>query len=111
MTDFRSELAWLVERFKKYLWCVEHEWGGEIEEYDAEESRADAILSMTDWQKIETAPKDGTTFLANFPFGFDIVRYKELGDFGEPVWEGSRGCAQYILELPTHWMNMPEPPK
>lgn len=71
---------------------------------------------MTDWQPIETAPKDGTIFLV-FNRG---VRGRHIHD----VW-----CGTYLAEkqglvaagqfdgaphlgwLPTHWMPLPDPPR
>lgn len=55
---------------------------------------------MSEWQPIETAPKDGTWFLA---YEADVPMYTAHWD--EDGW--------YDLEWkcrPTHWMPLPEPP-
>lgn len=107
MTDLRSELAWLVEQFKKHLWCVEHEWGGPIEEYNAEEARAEAILSMTDWQPIDTAPEKGEFLVYN---GEEVTFASRDAD-GLFWTMGYRyGENGQTLRL-TRWMPLPDPPK
>jgi hypothetical protein len=66
---------------------------------------------MSEWQKIETAPKDGTIILAYCPNHF----YNGGAFIGEAVfipefsiWEERiDGC---VVE-PTHWMPLPNPPK
>lgn len=70
---------------------------------------------MSDWQPIETAPKDGTTVL--------LYRYCEPWDvFGYGAWEESHSVAGWIahgffeppgnlgLAAPSHWMPLPGPP-
>ena len=76
---------------------------------------------MTEWQPIETAPKDGTAVML-----FSTTWPKEWGDV--PVigkayevidyetrqhisygWQDVDGCA--FQEGLTHWMPLPEPPK
>lgn len=75
--------------------------------------------SMTDWQPIETAPKDGRLFLGakNLGVGYGWSRYicrwseskKSFGSqFGIP-----EGGIWYPLDeknTPSHWMLLPEPP-
>lgn len=70
---------------------------------------------MMEWQPIETAPKDGTDFLAGWaaiepdPFCdgkacIEIVRYNDRG----VVCGGlNRDCG---MSFPTHWMPLPKPP-
>jgi len=68
---------------------------------------------MSNWQPIETAPRDGTPFLG-------AIRW------GDHDWEILRMCwqdhtsnfvdATYApfsddQEQPTHWMPLPEPPR
>jgi len=69
----------------------------------------------TDWQPIETAPKDGTPILARmlwYPRGlhgreeyaeryFDILRWTTFN---------GGGWVHYMLGQPTHWMPLPPPP-
>lgn len=65
---------------------------------------------MSEWQPIETAPKDGEDFLALFlfddgSFRYDVSRWcdaRELFTAGRPFEEDTQ---------PTHWMPLPEPPK
>jgi hypothetical protein len=60
---------------------------------------------MTEWQPIETAPKDGTPFLCIHPPMQAEVAHWEDGlvrlNFDMSVTEISA----------THWMPLPEPPK
>lgn len=62
-----------------------------------------------DWKPIETAPKDGTRFLA-YEHQSDYNHYEcwWQSDFAE--WEGWQN--DWDSEpIPTHWMPLPEPPK
>jgi hypothetical protein len=70
---------------------------------------------MSDWQPIETAPRDGSAILCHLPNAgpfvarqdIDIVHYS---GWGGGVWEGSRGYAKYRPDEPTHWMPLPDAP-
>lgn len=59
---------------------------------------------MSDWQPMETAPKDGTCVL-----GYDAVGYV--------VCAFCASMAGWLIEgtdtvvHPTHWMPLPAPPK
>ena len=74
---------------------------------------------MAEWQRIESAPKDGTRIcvgrLAHGPWGF--VR-------GVAYWEDFRGISGWVpicgfseppgvlgLGNPTHWCELPSPPE
>jgi len=65
---------------------------------------------MSDWQPIETAPKDGTVMLFSEALG--VVSGMWWGKFdGEGPWGDSDG--RFSLrpdEQPTHWMPLPSPP-
>ena len=83
---------------------------------------------MSEWQPIETAPKDGRAILIYEPTGrygnlqsdyqaerngprvkFDDYRFA-IGywrPYGSGGW-GNRNCSDVN---PTHWMPLPEPPK
>ena len=74
---------------------------------------------MSEWQPIETAPKDGTAFI-----GFDgrrpflctrqkyYVKYPHQ-DGGPTFRDGFSGDYYDHIspESPTHWMPLPAPPK
>lgn len=65
---------------------------------------------MADWQPIETAPRDGTEFIACWqPEGYD---YQLVN--ADTYWWGRGEC--FISHEagriePTHWMPLPAPPK
>ena len=82
---------------------------------------------MSDWRPIETAPRDGTAFLA---YGVhntsppDAQRGVKPGDHwwaiilfdvwrkrsdGGDCWVFSKD-GKYTWSEPTHWMPLPEPP-
>ncbi len=73
-----------------------------------------------EWQPIETAPKDGTFILAICsPEAWCpvIVRWNNnvVNDFGTVLEEGwgDEFKTYHIdgLNMPTHWMPLPQPPK
>ncbi len=80
---------------------------------------------MSEWQPIETAPKDGTDI---FGYGLwageitgpeqmiksvDIIRWNNgLSDFpGDEWWECLTGDYYATWLEPTHWMPIPDLPK
>ena len=76
---------------------------------------------MTEWQPIETAPKDGTRILLahhqnkyeNLPPLIWVIDGQwganwRTGDDYQPHWHHDR---KLRLVSPTHWMPLPEPPK
>jgi hypothetical protein len=69
-------------------------------------------VEMSEWQPIETAPKDGTTILAFFA---DRVGYVARQDVQAVAWRENDGWAStqtgWTLAWPTHWMPLPDPPK
>lgn len=79
----------------------------------APEARAlAALLRGVVWQPIETAPKDGSQFLAANDEVFD-VSWSTTTDRHEPAW--AFACAVFPFddksdERPTHWMPLPSPP-
>ena len=61
--------------------------------------------SVTSWQAIETAPKDGTPFVAANRFD----AFRAFYDTGEEVWIAEES-GQWFGQLrvpPTHWMPLP----
>lgn len=73
---------------------------------------------MSEWHPIETAPKDGTDFLAFCPAsqyvdgGVAVMHFYDHGS----IWGGIRISHvsgfewDFDLMPPTHWMPLPEPP-
>ena len=80
---------------------------------------------MSEWQLIETAPKDGT-WIIGAEFHGEDYRYADIyccrwmncyqsaeeygGDpdlYIRECWDNGKDNT----ELPTHWMPLPEPPK
>lgn len=67
---------------------------------------------MSEWQPIETAPKDGRHIIGWF--GDSDEKYAEsvfwFDVAGRQAWLWTRDCDEPELP-PTHWMPLPEPPK
>ena len=57
------------------------------------------------WQTIETAPKDGTEFLA---YWSGSKCFSLVGWYNDR-WHETETPAE--VSTPTHWMPLPEPPK
>jgi hypothetical protein len=77
---------------------------------------------MSEWQPIETAPKDGTEVLLAVGGIVDTGNWQaespvglESGVIVDPVlpegWYGLRGLCPWDGVQPTHWMPLPEPPQ
>jgi hypothetical protein len=80
---------------------------------------------MSDWQPIETAPRDGTHIWLFYPEARGGEDYSGIveacwptWDDHDPTWRGPysdglectlRHCTNVSGE-PTHWMPLPEPP-
>lgn len=64
------------------------------------------MTDKNDWQPIETAPRDGTHFLAWREHDENIAECWFTGDR-----LGGRGWHYARWSYPTHWMPKPEPPK
>lgn len=80
---------------------------------------SDTGLDAVGWQDIETAPKDGTPFLAYHSFTFhdgtpdqimDVTAWEVRGGFwfNRTATNYYQRCAENAL--PTHWMPLPPPP-
>jgi hypothetical protein len=67
-------------------------------------------IEMTEWQPIETAPRDGTHFLAYWTSSEVDAHLKQYHvchySYGVlwPSWIKDN-------DMPTHWMPLPPPPK
>lgn len=56
---------------------------------------------VSDWQPIETAPKDGTLVLV----------IDDFGDYDFAAWHRDHVCGEQSGIHPfTHWQPLPEPP-
>jgi hypothetical protein len=68
---------------------------------------------MMDWQKIETAPKDGTKVLVwseDHPWReLGIAFWGRSNPMNRPAWQGGH-CRIDHIDQPTHWMPLPAPP-
>lgn len=72
---------------------------------------------MTEWQPIETAPKDGTKILI-YVLGEPIVCWwAKPGQYGDDVTGGwfadhyhDMYCYDPEFYTPTHWQPLPPPP-
>lgn len=60
---------------------------------------------MDDWLSIETAPKDGTEFLAFGPHGRVITHWMR-----EDYFRDGQPARWFPANNPTHWMPLPVPP-
>lgn len=68
---------------------------------------------MSEWQPIETAPKDGSTFLVwDSYYGTRIGRYFRRADHDDwlSYMDASGGSSKGGMRA-THWKPLPEPPK
>lgn len=66
---------------------------------------------MSEWQPIETAPKDGTPIIGAIRGSVAYVCW-----FQEDAWvfwesDGRPNLPVRMAFSPTHWMPLPEPPK
>lgn len=67
----------------------------------------------TEWQTMDTAPKEGAQFLAYCDFGdghraFMVLEWTPKSNGFQPwLTEPQRSCD---IGAPTHWMPLPPPP-
>jgi hypothetical protein len=75
---------------------------------------------MSEWQPIETAPKDGYPYLFFYPNGIGMTRYSArywaTGEWRVGAKTITEGWSDEWRQLrlqdePSHWMPLPEPPK
>lgn len=75
-----------------------------------------AVNMMSEWQPIETAPKDKTILIFHHDYnkwrGQIRIGYSH-GDYNghKDVITEDGQCGWPIRPLPTHWMPLPTPPK
>jgi hypothetical protein len=60
---------------------------------------------MTEWQPIETAPKDGTRVLGADHQAVEIIYWADGYWYNQSV-----EISLWRVFPPTHWMPLPEPP-
>ncbi|MGL6052622.1 MAG: DUF551 domain-containing protein [Aeromonas salmonicida] len=65
---------------------------------------------MTEWQPIDTAPKDGTPCLVAHSEIMMVGYYGWSDAFGEH-WTSCSCIEDYYSFIPTHWQPRPEPPR
>ena len=66
---------------------------------------------MSEWQPIETAPRDGTQFLVNCPHvecGVSIMQWDDRLYMLVSAFDGKPWLSR--LSKPTHWTPLPAPP-
>lgn len=65
---------------------------------------------MSEWQPIETAPRDGTPVLLTNGDTMEVGGWQE-GWRGKPGTFWCQGCDEYPVCInATHWMPLPPPP-
>jgi len=74
-----------------------------------------------EWQPIDTAPKDGTKFLAALSSGWILIMHEVQGRDGLYQWYATQGNTDVPImrthpgtlpnrPIATHWMPLPPPP-
>ena len=106
----------MIERVSQAFWGDEYDGS----EYQLRGARA-AIAAMREWQPIETAPTDGTRFLAyrqcDDPEDIGVVSTLRRHDPGGALRNPKHNYETWVTDFgspstqPTHWMPLPEPPK
>ena len=68
---------------------------------------------MTDWQPIESAPRDGTPVLLYLNDGQFMSMTTARFSYGQwsLIETGGYASDSDVWPDPTHWMPLPEPPK
>lgn len=77
---------------------------------------------MTEWQPIETAPKDGTEIIGlgyppnatnnHFCYGPDVRKIKAWRIGTSIGWSARNDFGSFTVGFdPNHWMPLPAPPK
>jgi hypothetical protein len=69
---------------------------------------------MTEWQPIETAPKDGRILVCTGEREY-VAEWQDFKNSKTSIWNGwfvatndTGGCGSFVA--PTHWMPLPESP-
>ena len=81
---------------------------GELnEEVTRLKAEVERLRKAGEWQPIETAPKDGTWFIA----GFDGDLPSRHAWAAMCIWECGRFEVQETPDQPDYWMPLPKPPQ
>jgi hypothetical protein len=64
---------------------------------------------MSEWQPIETAPKDGTRIILGADLNVDPELWASWWIGGDDRWANTPDWMWFTS--PTHWMPLPSPPK
>lgn len=112
------------DELQKLYFQANKDWHKLDEENKQLRKENEELKRKTEWQPIETAPKDelilcfddGEFHLANFWSSIDLEDVSD--DDGNQLEAGfyvsgsSRICDDFLLRIsPTHWMPLPTPPK
>lgn len=82
-------------------------WNGIVRDKTAERERSpDAHKRIERWLPIDTAPKDGTNFLACSPASSVFLAHYANGVVDSSDWTDGDG---YKERHATHWMPLPAP--
>ena len=67
---------------------------------------------MSEWQPIDSAPRDGDVLIFVKETGEQFVAYWGTAiEDGDQAWTFARGNGlSFIVRNPTHWMPLPSPP-
>jgi hypothetical protein len=66
---------------------------------------------MSEWQPIETAPKDGTFIDLWFPHnGKGAVTQRLMCRWRHHAWFTQCGGRSFRMDNPSHWMPLPKSP-
>ena len=70
---------------------------------------------MSEWQPIETAPRDGTEIIARMgtatpPYCESMYFVPFDDDESDGMWHWTQDGDAPAINKPTHWMPLPSPP-
>jgi hypothetical protein len=82
--------------------------GAAADEIEALRAEVERLRALVDWQKIETAPKDGTEVLIT-GIGFRGRRWMSVAKQINGRWYDDSKHAGNLTNV-THWQPLPEPP-
>jgi len=95
----------IVERLHETATTADY--GPDRETAKAAADEIERLRAAMQWRPIETAPRDGTEFIAYRP---DAGVFTAGYDDEQDVWFASHGYEDITDDLPTRWMPLPLPP-